>query len=271
MILRGAGLAFTKESLGQTQVLFDVLDQTTRSAEIDVAYKAELESERWDGTWLPIRTPDLSGHDQAKILATVTLGTGGQITAELPGFFQVVADAVNCPALSISPATGSICGGERVTIKGKGFSRTPPAKIRFGGVDAPGRPTVEDDKTVKVDTPEVPEGTGRAAVILLGSGDQEIGSVPGGFTFLDTEFLRGDADGNGEVKLNDAVVILRYLARGDATPRNLDGADADDNDKVEVTDAVLILNFLFKDGRSPLPPYPQPGVDPNPDNLKGCN
>jgi hypothetical protein len=60
-----------------------------------------------------------------------------------------------------------------------------------------------------------------------------------------TEFHRGDADGNAELELTDAVRILNFLFLGTGVISCFDAADADDNGGLELTDAVRILNFLF--------------------------
>ncbi len=62
-------------------------------------------------------------------------------------------------------------------------------------------------------------------------------------------FLYGDADGNGTVNLNDAVLIRNYLAHydydtGSSTVTVSDGADADGNGTVNLNDAVLLNNYL---------------------------
>lgn len=83
-------------------------------------------------------------------------------------------------------------------------------------------------------------------------------------------FLRGDADANGAVELTDAVAILSYLFTGGPAPGCLDAADATDDGALNLTDAIFTLNFLFKSERYPLPPYPEPGMDPTGDAFPEC-
>ncbi len=72
-------------------------------------------------------------------------------------------------------------------------------------------------------------------------------SVSGTLSVID--FIYGDADGNGVVNLNDAVLIRNYLAHydydtGSSTVTVSDGADADGNGTVNLNDAVLLNNYL---------------------------
>ena len=85
-------------------------------------------------------------------------------------------------------------------------------------------------------------------------------------------FIRGDADQDGIVTLNDGISTLGFLFLGDAglVSQCLDAADANDDGAVELVDAVLVLNFLFLG--APPPPAPGPfecGVDTTDDAL-GC-
>jgi hypothetical protein len=90
-----------------------------------------------------------------------------------------------------------------------------------------------------------------------------------------TEFLRGDANGDGKVDLSDGVRVLNYLFLGNATIECLDAADSNDTGGHDLTDGVRIFNFLFL-GHEP-PPVPghlDCGVDPSADSLscdEGCS
>jgi len=85
-------------------------------------------------------------------------------------------------------------------------------------------------------------------------------------------FHRGDADGNGDLEITDALRILSVLFLGGGRIRCDDAADADDSGELDLTDAVTILNVLFL-GTGMIPP-PGPtlspcGPDLGPDRL-GC-
>ena len=87
----------------------------------------------------------------------------------------------------------------------------------------------------------------------------------------DALFVRGNANGDLELNISDAVTTLGFLFLG--TPRRLpcdDAADAADDGVLDLTDAVAILNFLFLGStRSLPPPFTACGADPTADAL-GC-
>ncbi|MEM7261911.1 MAG: hypothetical protein AAF488_07945 [Planctomycetota bacterium] len=81
------------------------------------------------------------------------------------------------------------------------------------------------------------------------------------------EFIRSDANENGSVDISDAITILAFLFQGRLAPNCMDAADADDDGLVNITDPIVILQFLFVAGDLPPAPYPDPGLDPTPDEL----
>ncbi len=84
-----------------------------------------------------------------------------------------------------------------------------------------------------------------------------------------TVFVRGDADLDRSLNITDPIVVLNYLF-GDGTVACLDAADADDTGSINITDPIGVLQYVFLDGPAPLPPFPNPGTDPTPDDL-GCD
>jgi hypothetical protein len=84
-------------------------------------------------------------------------------------------------------------------------------------------------------------------------------------------FQRGDADGDGRVEVNDAIVTLDSLFRGQAPVPCEDGADANDDGVLNLSDPVAILVRLFRGGAALPPPGPDAcGEDPTPDALLAC-
>ena len=61
---------------------------------------------------------------------------------------------------------------------------------------------------------------------------------------VDTDWIAGDANQDGEVDLKDSVMIARYLAGGWGEMPELDHADVDWNGNVTLQDAVLIRRYL---------------------------
>ncbi|MBI4602067.1 MAG: PKD domain-containing protein [Planctomycetes bacterium] len=83
-------------------------------------------------------------------------------------------------------------------------------------------------------------------------------------------FLRGDADGNREVDITDAIRILNYLFTGGAEPVCMDAADVNDKGVVDISAPIALLSFLFNGGALPAVPFPHFGPDPTQDALAGC-
>jgi len=103
--------------------------------------------------------------------------------------------------------------------------------------------------------------------------DAELSEVIGLVSFQDDsvpgQFIRGDADGSGELTIVDPIRTLSYLFLGADVPC-LDAADANDSGELDLSDATYTLGFLFLGGRSPPSPFPGKGSDPTSDGL-GCS
>jgi hypothetical protein len=82
-----------------------------------------------------------------------------------------------------------------------------------------------------------------------------------------TDFIRGDANGDGTVSLSDVHKIVSWLFRGQAAPGCLDSADTDDDGALNLTDATKLLNFLALASPPPAPPFPNAGSDTTPSGL----
>jgi hypothetical protein len=91
----------------------------------------------------------------------------------------------------------------------------------------------------------------------------------GAYELCAIPFRRGDADGDGELRLNDAIRLLGWLFLGDAAPACLEAADANDSESLDLSDAVYGLTFQFLGGSPPRAPFPGCGTDPTPGPL-GC-
>ena len=84
--------------------------------------------------------------------------------------------------------------------------------------------------------------------------------------YTEHEFIRADADCNGQVDVTDAIYTLGYLFQEKAAPVCQDSADANDDGVVDLSDAVKTLLGLFS-GAPIAAPYPQKGQDPTLDTL----
>jgi hypothetical protein len=61
----------------------------------------------------------------------------------------------------------------------------------------------------------------------------------------------GDANGDGEVNVGDAVSIINYVFKGGAAPDPLCSGDANGDGDVNVADAVYLISYVFKGGPPP--------------------
>ncbi|MBI4585101.1 MAG: lamin tail domain-containing protein [Planctomycetes bacterium] len=165
------------------------------------------------------------------------------------------------------PAAGPAAGGTNVTFFGTDF--TAGAKVIFGDADSTSV-TVQSAEMIIAVAPAAalplpPDGKVDLELLFV-SGDHLV--LPRAFTYTgaSTRFIRGDANGDGDLNIADPLAALLHLFNG----RSLDcadGADFDDNGKVEVADAVLSLHFQFLKGPPPPAPYPGEGPDPTSDSL----
>ena len=91
----------------------------------------------------------------------------------------------------------------------------------------------------------------------------------------ETNFKRGDATGEGEIDLGDALFILRFLYQSGPAPSCADAADANDDGQVAMADGLQLLNYLFLGGVQPAVPFTACGPDGTADALdcieqEGC-
>ena len=64
------------------------------------------------------------------------------------------------------------------------------------------------------------------------------------------QFLRGDANADGDIDIGDAISLLQFAFVGGPEPRCLDAANGNDDGKINPADAVAIFAYLF--GEPPL-------------------
>ncbi len=108
----------------------------------------------------------------------------------------------------------------------------------------------------------------------LAAGFAVLASVPAlpgqdGPVGLDREFIRGDANSDGRVTIQDGLFVLEGQFRGGALPRCEDAADFNDDGGVDLGDVVFFLNWFSGDIPVLPAPFPQKGVDPTGDRI-GC-
>jgi hypothetical protein len=87
---------------------------------------------------------------------------------------------------------------------------------------------------------------------------------------IQKRFIRCDANSSGVVDISDGISVLMYLFSGSGIFTCLDALDSDDSGIINLTDAIFILRYLFLAGAYPLPPFPNPGIDPTEEDKYLC-
>ncbi len=85
------------------------------------------------------------------------------------------------------------------------------------------------------------------------------------------DFIRGDANVDGDVNLADVIFLLQWLFAGGDESACLDAADCNDDGAIDLSDPVTGLLFLFSAGAIPDPGAESCGQDPTPDTLFSCS
>jgi hypothetical protein len=86
-------------------------------------------------------------------------------------------------------------------------------------------------------------------VIFIASDDSLADSSRVAITAI--KYVRGDANGSGDVSLADVVYLINYLFRGGPAPYPRQAGDANRDNKLSVADCVYLINYLFKGGPPP--------------------
>jgi parallel beta-helix repeat protein len=125
-------------------------------------------------------------------------------------------------------------------------------------------PSLDGDSNARVDMASVPDtGSGSPTFVDIGAleytGEDSCSPPP-------SQFLRGDANGDGAIDLADVLKTLFVLYDGVATDCR-DSLDSNDDGALDIADATRLLEYLFTAGPALPPPFPAPGPDPTEDSL----
>jgi hypothetical protein len=67
-----------------------------------------------------------------------------------------------------------------------------------------------------------------------------------------SSFMCGDANGDGELNVADAVTIINYVFSGGPPPEPLQSGDVNGDGEVDVADAVYMVAYVFNGGPAPV-------------------
>jgi hypothetical protein len=70
-------------------------------------------------------------------------------------------------------------------------------------------------------------------------------------SITDPPFTCGDADGSGDVDIDDVVHLISYIFSGGPAPMPEEAGDADCSGAVDIDDAVYLITFIFSGGPPP--------------------
>jgi len=70
--------------------------------------------------------------------------------------------------------------------------------------------------------------------------------------YVNLEFLRGDANGDGEINVSDVVYLSNYFYRGGPPPYPWEAGDADCDGDVDEDDMYYLIDYLFRSGPPPV-------------------
>lgn len=82
----------------------------------------------------------------------------------------------------------------------------------------------------------------------------------------DPQFVRGDANKDGQINSNDAVAIWDHVFNGEWLTCE-DAGDLDDDGRLRQNDGFIVLNFVYQGGPPPPVPFPDCGEDSTADTL----
>ncbi|MBN1420209.1 MAG: hypothetical protein JXP34_15625, partial [Planctomycetes bacterium] len=131
--------------------------------------------------------------------------------------------------------------------------------VRIDGADVAYTQPAAD--RIQVDLPEGVKAGGHTLEVCDGA---DCASKPFQVTGGGVLFIRGDASGDGQFDLGDAVVILSYLYASGPLGC-VKTADVDDSGQLDIADPIYLLNYQFSSGPDPKAPFPTCGEDPTPD------
>jgi parallel beta-helix repeat protein len=104
----------------------------------------------------------------------------------------------------------------------------------------------ENDLRLTLDSPCINAGDPTDSVPPLGGGRIDIGA----FEFP-SQYVHGDANGDGAVACDDVIYLINYLFRFGPAPYPFEAGDANGNGDINVGDIVYLIIYLYHGGPPP--------------------
>ncbi|MEE9443458.1 MAG: dockerin type I repeat-containing protein [candidate division Zixibacteria bacterium] len=105
-----------------------------------------------------------------------------------------------------------------------------------------------------------PYGGSVICLAINASGDIFAGTSSGGLFRLDLSYICGDANGDWQVNVGDAVYIIAHVFKGGPPPESIEAGDANCDGNCNVGDAVYLINHVFRGGLGPCADCPPTGT-----------
>jgi hypothetical protein len=97
----------------------------------------------------------------------------------------------------------------------------------------------------------VPSDTG--SITFIAHVEDEIGAAADRFLSAEVNFswVCGDADGSGNVDIDDVVFLISYIFSGGPPPNPIESGDPDCSEGVDIDDVVYLIAYIFTGGPEP--------------------
>lgn len=84
-------------------------------------------------------------------------------------------------------------------------------------------------------------------VYLVGDGKEFSASAPAASFTYDAGYIKGDANGDGKVNIDDVTAVLNHVVENRfLTGTNFEAADVVKDDKINIDDVTKLLNFIVE-------------------------
>lgn len=97
----------------------------------------------------------------------------------------------------------------------------------------------------------VPEAHSESCVVRISDAADSVPSDESDAFFCIAPWIRGDADGDGQIEVGDVIYLLNYLFKGGDPPSPPEMGDTNSSGSLDLGDVVYLLGYLFKGGQAP--------------------